>query len=300
MRLVFTLCLLLACQLTAVAADPAADSFQVTNYKLAFVNVGPEGAVTNEYVPRGETLETWTSLIGVRQWPQTEKLADITGPYVRALQPLLVREAKIYEPEGEAEGTNVIFELYLAPADKSYLEYNLIRFAREEGTEGIKSYQYALKGEYNVEAAVAANAPQLKSRLEVLRGLKLETFQELDESTTEGTADTPTATTTTTTETRTTGVQSDLYPVDSVHVIEEAVVQESVTAETTVTETQESEESEESDTQDEQTDESDASDEDEDGDDEDGDDEDSDEDDEDDEDEDSDDDSDENSEGDEE
>lgn len=282
MRLVFAFCLLLACQLTAVAAEPAADSFQVTNYKLAFVNVGPEGAVTNEYVPRGETLETWTSLIGVRQWPQTEKLADITGPYVRALQPLLVREAKIYEPEGEAEGTNVIFELYLAPADKSYLEYNLIRFAREEGTEGIKSYQYALKGEYNVEAAVAANAPKLKSRLEVLRSLKLETFQEMNESTT------PTATTTTTTETRTTGVQSDLYPVDSVHVIEEAVVQESVTEETTVTETQESEESE---TQDEPSNESDASDEDEDGD-EDGDDEDSDEDDEDDEDEDSDDDSD--------
>lgn len=168
-------CCAVACDAT-LAEDPTVEpreAFTVTNYQLAFVHVGQHGDITNEYTPRGESLESWTTLIAVRQWPQARELAEITGPYIRRLQPMFVRDAQVYRPEGSAAGTDVVIECYLAPADKSYLEYNLIRFTREPGTTGVKSYQFAVKGEYDLDAAVEFNKPRLKSRLDTIAGLKL-------------------------------------------------------------------------------------------------------------------------------
>jgi hypothetical protein len=161
-------------------SDDADGEFVVTKYDLAFVNVAPGGEITNEYVPEGETLERWTTLIGVRVWPKAEELGEIVGPYVRALEPVMVREASAYETPGSEPGTDVVFELYLAPADRSYLEYNLIRFTQEEGTDGVKSYQFAIKGAFDLDAAVKEHSSRLESRLEVIGGLELEAYTEQD------------------------------------------------------------------------------------------------------------------------
>lgn len=154
---------------SAVAATP--EEFVVTRYKLAFVNVDKTGAITNEYVPRGQTLENWKTLIGVRVWPQIDKVAEVTGPYLRALEPVMVRETQAFEPEGSKPGEDVVFELYLAPADKSYLEYNLIRFVKESGTKGVKSYQFAERRPYDLDAAVKAYEQRRETWLGAIAGL---------------------------------------------------------------------------------------------------------------------------------
>jgi hypothetical protein len=156
---------------SALAAGP--QEFAVTGYKLAFVNVDKFGAITNEYVPKGQTLENWKTLIGVRVWPKIEELKEVTGPYLQQLEPVMVREAKVYEPEGSKPGTDVVFELYLAPADKSYLEYNLIRFVKESGTPGVKSYQFAERRAYDVDAAVKIYEERRETWLGAIAGLVL-------------------------------------------------------------------------------------------------------------------------------
>ena len=154
--------------------DRAGEAFSVTNYKLTFVNVGKQGEVVNEYVPRGETLEKWTTMIAVREWPKAKELKEIVGPYLRKLQPSYVRDAQVFRSKDAKNGNDMVFEFYLAPADKAYLEYNLIRFALEDESEGVKSYQFAVRGEYDVDAAVKFNMPRLKARLDTIAGLSLE------------------------------------------------------------------------------------------------------------------------------
>lgn len=158
--------------------DGSSGEFVVTRYRLAFVHVGDGGEITNEYVPHDETLDNWSTLIAVRVWPKAQEVAEISGPYLRALQPLMVRDGQVYEPPGSEPGTDVVAELYLAPQDRSYLEYNLIRFVQEPGTEGVKSYQYAVKGEFDLESAVKFNAANLESRLTTIGGLQLDATTE--------------------------------------------------------------------------------------------------------------------------
>lgn len=177
------LCLLGCVVFSALAhaedpTDEKCKAFSVTGYRLAFVHVGKQGEVVNEYVPRGENLENWTKMIAVREWPNAKELKEVVGPYVRKLQPLYVRDAQVFRPEGGEVGEDLVFEFYLAPPDKSYLEYNLIRFVLEEGAEGVKSYQFAVRGEYNLEAAVKFNEPRLKSRLDTIAALTLESETE--------------------------------------------------------------------------------------------------------------------------
>ncbi len=154
--------------------DRTSGTFSVTNYKLAFVHVGKQSEVVNEYVPRGGTLENWTTMIAVRQWPKAKALKEIIGPYVRNLQPLYARDAQVFRPEDAEDGNDIVFEFYLAPPDKSYLEYNLIRFVMEEESEGVKSYQFGVRGDYDLDAAVKFNTPRLKARLDTIAELTLE------------------------------------------------------------------------------------------------------------------------------
>lgn len=163
-------------------AEQAESEFTVTNYQLAFVDVAPAGEITNEYVPSGESLENWSTLIGVRVWPAAGEVKEIAGPYVRALQNVMVEEAKAYEPPDSESGTDVIFELYLAPADHSYLEYNLIRFTLEDGTDGVKSYQFAIKGAYDLTGAHEANGKLLESRLEMMADLEVDAVTDKDDA----------------------------------------------------------------------------------------------------------------------
>ncbi len=154
-------------------ANPTATQFNGVEYQLAWVDAGDrERATTNEYITEGETVESWSSMIAVRQWPNSSLVRDVTGPYLRQIQPHFVRNAQVFQPENVDSSTELVIECYLAPPDKSYLEYNLIRFGIEPGEKGVKSYQYALRGPYNLESAIEFNQPKLAERLNELTALR--------------------------------------------------------------------------------------------------------------------------------
>ncbi len=113
-------------------------------YHLADAALGKDGSVTNEYVPEKETLENWTTMVAVRQWPKAQKVGDAAGPWLKMVQPLLTQKVGVFKADG-GKADDVLFEAWLAAPDKSYIEINLHRFVKEAGAEGVKAYQYAQK-----------------------------------------------------------------------------------------------------------------------------------------------------------
>jgi hypothetical protein len=114
-------------------------------YQLAFVEVGKDGSVTNEYVPEGETINSWTTLLGVRHWPTAKKIGDAAGPWMKMVQPLLTQQAGAFKSADAKSENDIVIEAWLSAPDRSYIEINLHRFVVEGGTDGVKGYQFAQK-----------------------------------------------------------------------------------------------------------------------------------------------------------
>jgi hypothetical protein len=114
-------------------------------YLLASVAVGKDGSVTNEYVPQGESIGAWTTLIGVRHWPMAKKIGDAAGPWMKMVQPLLTQQADAFKSAGAKSENDIVIEAWLSAPDRSYIEINLHRFVIQEGTDGVKAYQFAQK-----------------------------------------------------------------------------------------------------------------------------------------------------------
>jgi len=130
---------------SALHANDQTVRFDGIKYQLAYVEVGADGTVTNEYVPKGESIDKWTTLLAVRYWPKVKKPEDAALAWLRMIQPLLTKDVETFKNKGSKDGNDLILEAWLNPPDHSYIEINLHRFLAEEGVEGVKAYQYAQK-----------------------------------------------------------------------------------------------------------------------------------------------------------
>ncbi len=128
--LIVVLCLSL-CSQNGFAENPA-ETFSLSNYKLAYAEVNKTGHTVNEYVPRGETLENWTSLIAVRKWPNETNLETVIGYYMQNIKDFKVEEPTPLSVKGKSKKNEQIFEVFLAPPNKSHLEYSVVRFVRDQ------------------------------------------------------------------------------------------------------------------------------------------------------------------------
>ena len=154
-------------------------NFEGSRYQLAFTNV-TDNFVMNEYLLDGESLDDWSSMVAVMQFVNSDDVNDVLGPYLNRLRPLLISEARSSAPSQDPHSSDVILEAYLAPPDRSYLEYNLIRFVEEVGTDGVKAYQFAIRGEFDFDAASRANSGAITDRLLELGDLQIATSEEMD------------------------------------------------------------------------------------------------------------------------
>ncbi|CAG0946904.1 hypothetical protein [Geobacter sp.] len=156
-----------------IAAGPAAPSltFEGTKYYLAWKDVSAEGNLTNEYLKKGETLEEWTTLIGVRHWPAAEELSDVVAPYVESMRPYYVSNAEIYTSQ-EAKD-DIVIEMFLGAPGRPYVEYNLHRFVIEKGTPGVKAYQFAQRIPLTEDLDLSETQKFLETRLNQLKAFKV-------------------------------------------------------------------------------------------------------------------------------
>jgi hypothetical protein len=145
MKAILTFILLFVSSSHELFASSTEFTFCGTKYYLASVEVDKSGTqtVTNEYVPLGEDINAWTTLIGVRYWPKAEKVGSAVSGWLGHVRSVLIRNATVFKANGK--DNDLIVEAWLAPADHSYVEINLHRFVAEEGVIGVKGYQFAQK-----------------------------------------------------------------------------------------------------------------------------------------------------------
>lgn len=90
--------------------EPANLQFAGVKYQLASVEIGKDGSITNEYVPAGQNLDSWTTLIAVRQWTNTTDIGDAVKPWLKMIRPLLTKDVKVFDkPDSGKEGNDVVF-----------------------------------------------------------------------------------------------------------------------------------------------------------------------------------------------
>ncbi|QDU25930.1 hypothetical protein ETAA8_10020 [Anatilimnocola aggregata] len=139
-----TLVLLFALPLASSAAEPASLEFRDETFELAFVNVNRQGnfnEIINEYIPEGEGLEEWSSMLSVRKYPGRTDYRELADNVLKALkqQNPLAPSAK----HTSADGKRQMIDFITWDATQDIVEFNV--FIYELGTDGksIIAQQYA-------------------------------------------------------------------------------------------------------------------------------------------------------------
>jgi hypothetical protein len=144
------LALLLFCPTLASAEDqaqPAAtETVEFDGNVLGLASQEEEpGQSLKEYIPTGETLETWTKLAAIRQYKDFDDPKLMVGSLVKQLNKQYPESpSSIIENPTTGE---VIVDFVVWPPDASFVEFNVFKYSKNpEG--GLISEQYALR-EYN-------------------------------------------------------------------------------------------------------------------------------------------------------
>ncbi len=139
--------------------------FADKEYQLAFVDT-TSNTSTNEYVPVGQTVKQWNTLIAVRLFKGVQHMDRVIPAYLESIKPLLAVKPEIFERSGTDGTSDITLVLFLLAPDKTYFEYNLHRFVKT--AEGIKAYQYARKLPFQKQLDVSGilkEQPQLMDML---------------------------------------------------------------------------------------------------------------------------------------
>ncbi len=167
--MLFCLVSVLTFSQTGWGVEPT-EPFALPNYVLAFTDVAENGTITNEYVPRGESLESWKSLIAVRVWPNVGDMREAVGGYYQPIKDWCVEKPDIHAiktPTGEPQ---LILEAFLAPEDKSYLEYTRMRFMVDAKSRKTTSYQFSRRLPYDLKLIEKIKAESPQKRFDQLAG----------------------------------------------------------------------------------------------------------------------------------
>lgn len=131
------------------------------------------GEFTREFIPADQTLDHWTSLASIREYP------DLNDP--RSLAEILARTVKERLPDSltsisdKSDSDETVVDFVLWADDKSFAEFNVFKY-RKNPAGGILAEQFAVR-DYADPAAFVKNLKPLRDRLVKLmttEGLQLE------------------------------------------------------------------------------------------------------------------------------
>ncbi len=158
--------------LVAMSAAPASDrtiTFDDVTYTRQFIgNMNPGGLA--EYVRPTETVDNWTTLVAVRNFP---KLDDPAAAAER-----LVKTLKESNPEARSQmlvkedGSEAMVDFITWPPDGSYAEFNVFRYLKRPGYAGLIAYQFAYR--------FTDTGPQATARIRQDRQRWVETMSRAD------------------------------------------------------------------------------------------------------------------------
>ncbi len=123
------------------------------------------GRTLKEYIPEGETLETWTKLASVRQYDNLHDPKAVVGA--------LIEELRKQYPESPSSVIQnpttgeVIVDFVVWPPDGSFVEFDVFKYQkRAEG--GLIAEQYALREYRDVEGFLKGLRPVRERLVELM------------------------------------------------------------------------------------------------------------------------------------
>jgi hypothetical protein len=128
----------------ASAGEPNARTvkFQDENYELAFVQEA-RGEVLNEFVPQGETLEDWSSLLSVHVYPQRTDYKLLAGNLITALKQKNPLAQAALHTSADGKRSMVDFVTWAGAGEGTITEFNVFIYQLGADGKSTIAHQYA-------------------------------------------------------------------------------------------------------------------------------------------------------------
>jgi hypothetical protein len=159
------------------AADKPKVNFNGTKFTLAFVATR-ETFVMNEYVVKGETVDTWSQLITIEAFPKVDSPIDMAQRVVGLAQnqEILATKPQLLVHPGTNKGDDIALFIILADRQRQVLEFNVQRYVKEPGAAGVKAYIY---GRRIVPSAEKPKTEEINAWVKALWEMKAPTYEKL-------------------------------------------------------------------------------------------------------------------------
>ena len=148
-------------------ASPAGNetiSFDGNVLELASHEDSPSQSL-KEFIPAGETLETWTKLAAIREYKDFEDSKLMVGSLVKQLNKQYPDSpSSIIENPTTGE---VIVDFVVWPPDGSFVEFNVFKYSKNP-TGGLVSQQYALREYKDAEGFLKGLRPVRERLVELM------------------------------------------------------------------------------------------------------------------------------------
>jgi hypothetical protein len=144
MRRLFWAILVTLVGLPAALAQSGTITFDGEEYLKKFVGMPPGRDKLVEYVRKSESFEKWTRLIGFRY----QQLAVIDNDPVKVAQ-AMARTIKAANPQAQSkiivseDKAEAIIDFLTWPPDRSFMEFDIFRYARSRDGKAVVSIQFA-------------------------------------------------------------------------------------------------------------------------------------------------------------
>lgn len=163
---------IVALVVSVTSAASAAESLEFDGQTLELAYQARENKeAIREFIPRGETLETWTKLAAIRDYADHDDPAAMVAAVVRGIRekyPEAPYKVLVNKKSGDA-----IVDFLLWPEDESFTEFNVFRYSKGP-RGGLVSQQYALRAYGNdTKAFLTGLRPQREKLVTLMSGTGL-------------------------------------------------------------------------------------------------------------------------------
>lgn len=138
MKRIFVTTILLFSQ-TAFASNCI--KFDDKEYCQAWSNK-KDGVHTVELLNKGQSLESWSTMITLRKYSGKSALKEVLPSYVNSVKSMFAMKPDILAPDNSENSEEVYLRMLLLSPDKSHYEYVVNRFYRDDD-DSVKSIFYS-------------------------------------------------------------------------------------------------------------------------------------------------------------
>lgn len=100
------------------------------------------GIHTVELLNKGQSLESWSTMITLRKYSGKSALKEVLPGYVNSVKPMFAMKPDILAPDNTSNKEEVYLRMLLLAPDNSHYEYVINRFYRDND-DSVKSIFYS-------------------------------------------------------------------------------------------------------------------------------------------------------------